>query len=162
MASSQTFTTVSRTVSVDRPAAAVGSHLAAFETSAAWVPHTRSCTRVDAGPVRVGARFRTVAHVGPLTETIEQEVVEYDADGRLVLEGTSTFLRTRDEIGWTANAAGGTDVTYTARVRLVGRARIASAALPVFMATAADTGTERLRRALLEAVPGRDDLARER
>ena len=54
------MTTVQRTIEVERAPDEVFAYLADFSNTPEWDPATVSCERLDAGPLRVGARFRYV------------------------------------------------------------------------------------------------------
>ena len=147
------MTTTSRTVTVTRPLAQVAAFLSDFSTTEQWDPHTLSCRRLDVGPVAVGARFENVQHLAGHDSTLTYMVTEYDPGHRSVLEGGSDSVRTRDEMVFAPTPEGGTAVTYTVDVHLLGVSRVGAPLLPAVMKKIADEGAEGMRQRLLQLCP---------
>lgn len=117
---------VTRTFDVGRSPESVLAYLEDFSRTEEWDPGTVSCTRLDDGPVRVGATWRNVSKfLGRETQlTYELTVREPD---RVVFVGSNATATTTDDI--TVN--GGPDsttstVTYHATVTFSGVARLAA------------------------------------
>jgi carbon monoxide dehydrogenase subunit G len=144
------MTTISRTVTVDRPVDKVAAYLSDFSTSAEWDPHTVSCRRLNDGPVAVGARFENVQTLMGRQSALTYEVTHYEPGHRIVLEGGSETVHTRDEMIFAATADAGTAVTYTVDVELRGLATAGRPMLPAVMKKIADEGAAGLRQRLLQ------------
>jgi carbon monoxide dehydrogenase subunit G len=142
-------TSTSRTVTVARPLPVVAAYLSDFSRSAEWDPHTVSCRRLDDGPLEVGARFENVQRLAGRESTLNYVVTEYDPDNRLVLEGGSDAVRTRDEMVFVSTADGGTAVTYTVEVELHGLMAAGTPLLPAVMKKIADEGADGMRARLM-------------
>ena len=146
--------TTQRTVTVHRDRDAVAAYVLDFTTSAEWDPHTVRCDRVDDGPVRVGARYENVQRLLGRETPMRYEVVEYEPGRRLVLEGGTDDVRTRDEITVDDAAGGATTVTYTVHLDLHGKARLAAPLMPVAMSRIASDGEAHLHEVLEARLPG--------
>lgn len=114
---------VTRTFTVDRPVDVVVGYLADFGHAEQWDPGTQSCTRLDSGPIQVGATWRNVSKVlGRETElTYRLERLE---PGHVTFVGTNKTATSTDDI--TVAAAGaGSEVTYHASIEFNGLAKLA-------------------------------------
>lgn len=143
-------TSTSRVVTVAQPIEKVSAFLSDFSTTAEWDPHTKSCTRMDAGPVGVGARFENVQHIAGRDSTLIYEVTEYEPGRRIVLEGSNDTVHSRDQMVFEATPDGGTRVTYEVEIALRGLAKIAQPALAIGLKKLADEGVEGMRRRLAD------------
>lgn len=146
---SRGVTTTSRTVAVPRPLPQVAAYLSDFTTAAEWDPHTVSCTRLDDGPLAVGARFENVQRLAGHDSTLVYTVTEYEPGERIVLEGGNDTVHSRDEMVFVETADGGTEVTYTVDIELTGAAKLAQPAMPLAMKKIADEGADGMRETLL-------------
>lgn len=54
---------VTRSFPVNPPPAVVRAYLIDFAHAEQWDPGTRSCERIDSGPVQVGARWHNVSQL---------------------------------------------------------------------------------------------------
>jgi carbon monoxide dehydrogenase subunit G len=138
---------VTRSVETSTPVELVASYLSDFTTTASWDPHTRSCRRIDDGPVALGSEFDNVQRIGPLRSTFRYRVTQFDPGQLIVLESDSSSLHATDMMTF-ATAPAGTTVTYTARFELKGLARLGEPVLRRFMNKIADDGAAGLRRSL--------------
>lgn len=138
----------SRTVTTDQPVEKVAAFLSDFTTTAQWDPHTVSCTRLDDGPLRVGARYENVQHLAGRDSTLTYEVTEYEPGRRIVLEGSNDTVRSRDEMVFGATPDGGTEVTYNVDIELLGLAKVGQPALALGLKKVADEGAEGMQRRL--------------
>ncbi|MGN6160146.1 MAG: SRPBCC family protein [Marmoricola sp.] len=151
---------VTRVVRTSAPVDAVAAYLSDFTTTAEWDPHTASCTRVDAGPIAVGAEFDNVQRIGPMRSTFRYRVEEYRPGERIELHSSSRTLEATDVMvfdadGSTGASASGTRVSYTAKLQLKGLAQLAEPVLRRMMDKIADEGAVGMQRELdaLAATP---------
>jgi carbon monoxide dehydrogenase subunit G len=93
--------------------------VADFANAERWDPGVASSVRMDAGPVRVGARYRLGVRMGGRVAPMDYEVVAFEPGRAVVLEGTGRGVRATDEILFTPTTTG-TRIDYTADIRLVG------------------------------------------
>lgn len=120
---------VQRTFTVDRPAAQVVAYLADFANAEQWDPGTQSCTRIDAGPVAVGARWHNVSKVlGRDTEL--EYTLERLEPGRVVLVGRNDTATSTDDIT-VKERPGGAAVFYDSTVELHGLAKLGAPVVKV-------------------------------
>lgn len=141
-------TKTSRTVTVDRPVEKVAAYLSDFTTTAEWDPHTVSCRRLDSGPLAVGARFENVQHLAGRDSTLTYEVTTYEPGRRIVLEGGNDTVRSRDEMVFDPTPEGGTAVTYTVDIELLGLAKVGQPVLSLALKKVADEGAAGMRSQL--------------
>ena len=120
---------VTRTFTVDRPSDAVLAYLADFGHADQWDPGTQTCTRIDDGPVAVGARWHNVSRILG-KETDLEYTLEQLEEHRIVLVGRNKTATSTDDI--TVHPTdGGSEVTYDATVELHGLAKLGSPVLQV-------------------------------
>jgi carbon monoxide dehydrogenase subunit G len=96
--------------------------VADFANSAQWDPGVASSTRLDAGPVGVGARYRLGVRIAGRVAPMDYRVVAFEPGRRVVLEGSGRGVRATDDIRFT-DTAHGTRIDYLADIRLVGLLR---------------------------------------
>lgn len=141
---------VTRTTTVIASPDVVVDYLQDFGNAEEWDPGTRSCTRLDDGPVRVGSRWRNVSKVLGRETTLEYTLVELRPDG-VVFEGRNAGARTVDDIR-VAPAEGedttGSAVGYHATVELQGWSRVAYPLMHLAFIRLGNTTIEQLRRTL--------------
>ena len=142
--------TASRSVTVDRPIDKVADFLSAFASTAEWDPHTVSCRRLDDGPLGVGARYENVQRLAGHESTLIYQVTEYQPGRRIVLEGGNDTVHTRDEMTFAESGDGGTTVTYTIDLQLLGAAKLGELLVPAIMKKVADDGEDGMRESLLK------------
>jgi polyketide cyclase/dehydrase/lipid transport protein len=80
------MTTVTRSFDVQPPPAVVVDYLKNFSNAEEWDPGTRTCTRLDPGPVRIGSRWHNISKIAGMTTELTYELTELTAD-RIVLVG---------------------------------------------------------------------------
>jgi carbon monoxide dehydrogenase subunit G len=137
---------VTRTFTVDRPAPAVLAYLADFGHADQWDPGTQTCTRIDDGPVGVGARWHNVSKIlGRETEL--EYTLERLEESRIVLVGRNKTATSTDDIS-VRPADGGSEVTYDATVELHGVAKLGSPLLQVQFEKLGDQTVEGIREAV--------------
>ncbi len=110
---------------VDRPQGEVFAYVADFANVAEWDPGVTESTRLDDGPLGVGARYQVKVKLGPTTGTMTYEVTEWHPDERVVLKGEGSGLTAIDDISFAATDSGGTRIVYKADFTLPWFARLA-------------------------------------
>jgi carbon monoxide dehydrogenase subunit G len=133
---------VRRTFTVRQPTHLVLGYLQDFAHAEEWDPGTVSCTRLDAGPVQVGARWHNVSEfLGRHTE-LTYELVRLDAD-RVVFRGENKTATTTDDIAVvTGDEPDTSAITYHATITFHGTAKLAGPVAKVaFEKLANDTVT---------------------
>ena len=139
---------VTRTTTVSADPAAVLAYLADFGNAPEWDPGTVSCTRLDEGPVRVGARWHNVSKVLGRETELEYRLVALDDSG-VVLEGRNRTATSVDDIDVVAEGTG-TRITYDATITFHGLARLADPLMGLYFERLGD----RTIRQIADAVDG--------
>lgn len=116
---------VTRTFTVRRAPGAVLDYLADYCHTTEWGPGTVSCERVDDGPVRIGATWRTVSTVLGREIELTHELTVRDPD-RLVFVGRGDTATTTDDISVHGGTDGTSTITYHAALELHGLAKLAT------------------------------------
>jgi len=138
-----------RTFVVDRPLELVQVYLADFGNAEEWDPGTKSCARLDSGPIEVGARWRNVSQLRVRETELEYELTRADPD-RLTFVGRNKTVTSTDDIRLT-RLGRATEITYSAHFDFHGLARLAQLFLRSTFHRIADD-TEALMRATLTHV----------
>ncbi|PRC43349.1 polyketide cyclase [Mycobacterium sp. ITM-2017-0098] len=130
--------TVSRTFTVNPPPNLVVDYLKDFEHAEQWDPGTRSCERIDSGPVAEGSFWHNVSKIFGVTAELTYKLEEL-TDRKLVFVGENQSSRTIDTI--TVDAQGsGSVITYVADLEMQGTAKLLSPVMKlVFEKLAGDT-----------------------
>jgi carbon monoxide dehydrogenase subunit G len=117
---------VTRTFTVSQPTHLVLGYLQDFGNAEEWDPGTVSCTRLDAGPVRVGSRWRNVSEfLGRKTE-LAYELTQLH-DDRVVFTGRNKTATSTDDIAVLPGDTPGTStITYHATITFNGLAKLAA------------------------------------
>ena len=121
--------------------------VADFANSAQWDPGVASAKRIDAGPLRVGARYRLGIRMGGRVLPMDYEVTVFEALRRVVLAGTGSGVEAKDEIVFEATPAG-TRIDYTADIRLRGLMRLVTPFAGGALARIARDARDGMQRAL--------------
>jgi carbon monoxide dehydrogenase subunit G len=134
--------TLTRQFSVCAPAGAVLEYLRDFGTTTAWDPATQRTTRIDAGPIVPGARWRNESKILGVTAELTYTLEAADGD-RLVFIGrsegaTSTAVLTVRAVD------GATEVTYHVELEVHGLAKLATPVLRLEIEKLGDETTGRL------------------
>jgi uncharacterized protein YndB with AHSA1/START domain len=114
------------TVTAPGSAQEVFEYLADFSTTAEWDPGVVEAQRLDADPLRAGARFRVVAGVLGRRVALDYRTVEIEPPHRVVLRAESRTVVSQDTITVRARPDAGTEVTYDATLRPRGALRLAA------------------------------------
>ena len=114
---------VTRTFRVNKTVEMVVAYLADFGNAAVWDPSIESSTRLDSGPVNVGATWKTVSKaMGRSTElTYRLERLE---PARVTLVASNKYATSTDDIT-VRPIEGGSEITYATQVELRGMAKMA-------------------------------------
>jgi carbon monoxide dehydrogenase subunit G len=115
---------VTRTFTVERPPEVVVPYLADFGNSREWDPGTESCTRIDDGPVQVGATWQNVQKVLGMTSELTYRLDRLDPD-RVVLVGHNDSVDSTDDITVRPHPEG-SEVVYDATITFHGIAKLGS------------------------------------
>jgi carbon monoxide dehydrogenase subunit G len=112
-----------RETTVGRPRDQVVEYLADFAHAEEWDTGTRSCTRIDDGPVAVGARWRNVSEFRGRETEIEYTLTRREP-GRLTFTGKNKTVTSVDDMTFEADGDR-TRITYLARFTFHGLAALA-------------------------------------
>lgn len=115
---------VSRTLTVRTDLEKVVAYLRDFAHAESWDPGTVSCTKSTDGPVAVGTEWRNVSQFRGKETTLTYRL-EKDEDKLLVFVGRNKTATSTDTISFGALDAGGTSITYHAKVVFHGFAKLA-------------------------------------
>lgn len=130
--------TVSRTFTVTATPDQVLGYLADFGNAEEWDPGTDRCTRIDDGPVRVGASWHNETTIAGVSTELTYVLEEW-ADDTVVLVGRNDTA-TSTEIMTVKPDGTGTELTYRNEVELNGAAKLAGPAVKlVFEKIGVDT-----------------------
>jgi carbon monoxide dehydrogenase subunit G len=137
---------VTRSFTVHPAPAVVIDYLKDFANAEEWDPGTESCTRVDDGPIAVGARWHNVSKIAGVTTELDYELTEL-TDTRIVLVGRNDSATSTDTI--TVLPSGeGSEITYHADLDMHGLANLAAPAMKLVFEKLANETEEQLTRAL--------------
>lgn len=115
---------VQRSITVERSVEETVAYLADFAHTEEWDPGTVSCTRLDDGPVRPGARWRNVSRFRGRTTELAYRLDRRDPD-RLVFVGRNRTVTATDDITVRTHGTGAI-VDYRATLEFKGLARLAA------------------------------------
>jgi uncharacterized protein YndB with AHSA1/START domain len=110
-----------------------------------WDPGVVEAFRLEPGPVRSGSRFRVVSQFLGRRIPLTYELVAYEPEHRLVFRASERPLTSHDEITLTPRA-GGTRVTYDARLQQSGIARLAEPLLQLAFLAIGRAASDGLRK----------------
>lgn len=100
------------------------AYMASFDNALEWDPGVVEAGRLDSGELKVGSAFRIVSKFAGRRVPLRYEITAFEPDRRVVLEAWTGTFGSVDTIT-VATAAGGSKVTYDARLVFKGVARIA-------------------------------------
>jgi len=136
------------TVSTDRSVDEVFEYLAEFSNAAEWDPGVSEARRLDVGPVGRGSAFRLLVRVGQRTVPLDYRIVAFEPPTRVDVVADNGVVRSEDHMTVTANAAGGSTVTYDADLRLRGAFVLAEPLVRAMFHRIGDRGIAGLREVL--------------
>jgi carbon monoxide dehydrogenase subunit G len=117
------MTTLRETIETTLPIDETFAYVADFANSQEWDPGVATADRLDTGPVRLGSRYRLGVRIGRRVAPMEYQISVFEPSTRVVLVGSGSGVSAVDEIRF-APTAGGTQVDYTADIRLGGVLRL--------------------------------------
>ncbi len=97
--------------------------VADFANSKDWDPGVATSSRIDDGPLGVGARFDLGVQMRGRVTPMEYEITTFDSPNRVVLTGSGSGVAAVDDIRFQSTEAG-TDIEYIADIRLRGLMRL--------------------------------------
>jgi hypothetical protein len=107
------------TVSSIRPPDEVFAYLADFRSVADWDPSITSSDHVSGDdPVKIGATFRVTTRTTLRDVVLEYTTTALDSPEKIVLRGENVLMVSTDTITINVKAGGGSNVTYSAKLRL--------------------------------------------
>lgn len=107
------------------PIADAFTFVADFANAALWDPGVAFAERLDASALGVGARYRLGVRMGGRVAPMDYVVTVFEPLRRVVLAGSGSGVEAEDEIVFEATTAG-TQIDYTADIRLRGVMRLAA------------------------------------
>ena len=146
------------TVTSPGPPAEVFEYLADFSSTAEWDPGVSEARRLDADPLRAGARFRVVAGFLGRSVPLEYRTVEIDPPRRVVLRAETGTVVSEDTITVRALRGSGSQITYDARLELRGALRFADPALGPLFRRIGDRARAGLAATLAHRLGSRDSV----
>jgi len=141
------MTVLTERIETTLPIDSAFAFVADFANAERWDPGVATSDRVDASPVRVGARYRLGIRMGGRVVPMDYEVTAFEPGRRVVLAGTGRGVRAIDDIRFTATDAG-TRIDYLADIRLVGILRPAGPFAGGALARIGRAAREGMQRAL--------------
>lgn len=114
---------VERTFTVAKPPQFVVDYLKDFGHAADWDPGTRSCDRLDAGPVVEGSTWRNVSVFKGRTTELTYRLARLEP-ARLTFVGENKTATTTDDLT-VRPVEGGTSITYHAEIDFRGLVALA-------------------------------------
>lgn len=130
--------TASRTFTVTPPPEIVVDYLKDFHHAEQWDPGTRTCERIDSGPVAEGSFWHNVSKIYGVTAELTYKLEEL-TDRRVVFVGENQLSRAIDTITVEAEGSGSV-ITYVADLEMRGSAKLLSPVMKlVFERMAGDT-----------------------
>jgi uncharacterized protein YndB with AHSA1/START domain len=133
-------------IDLSAPCDAVFDTLVDFSKTAEWDPSVTRAQRLERGPIGPGSRFRVVVRVLGVESALDYVLLAAERPHRIVLRAERGALTSLDEITL-APRAGGTRVTYDARLALAGAARLLDPLLHAWFQRSGAKAAEGLRRA---------------
>ena len=114
---------VRRTITVRKPVDVVVNYLQDFARTEEWDPGTLSCTRLDEGPIQVGARWHNVSRFKGKETELTYELVRLEPE-HLVFVGKNKTATSTDDLTL-VGTPDGTVITYLATIVFNGLAKLA-------------------------------------
>ena len=123
------MTVLREIIEVDLPVDEVFAAVADFSSSEMWDPGVVKARRTKPGAEAeggVGAEYALTVTFRGKESDMTYTTTTYAPPHRIVLEGVGPQIKAVDTIEFEATAAGGTRITYTADLQLIGAAKIAA------------------------------------
>ena len=129
--------------------------IADFANAGRWDPGVATSERLDAGPLRVGARYRLGVRMRGRVAPMEYADHGLEPPHRVVLSGRGSGVAAVDDIRFEATAEAGTRIDYTADIRLRGLLRLLTPFAGAAFAKIARDAATGMQRALDRAAERR-------
>ncbi|CAN5513407.1 SRPBCC family protein [soil metagenome] len=129
--------TVERTFTVQAPIENVFDYLADFTNTNDWDPGTVRTTRLDNGPLQVGAKFHNVSKFRGRETELDYELTVFDPRTHLTFQGTNKTVTSTDDLSFRPDGSG-TQIHYAAHFDFHGVAKLAQPFLSSTFETLAD------------------------
>ena len=143
------MTTLHEQIETSLPIDATFAYVADFANAQEWDPGVATADRLDAGPVRLGSRYRLGVRLGRRVAPMEYRVSVFEPSNRVVLVGSGSGVSAVDEIRLERTASG-TRVDYTADIQLGGFLRLIQPFLGRAFANLGRNAVEGMQRTLDE------------
>jgi carbon monoxide dehydrogenase subunit G len=114
---------VERTFTVPRPVKVVVEYLQDFANAESWDPGTVTCTRVDDGPIEVGAKWHNVSEFRGRRTELAYQLTRLEPQ-HLTFLGENRTATSTDDLTF-ADVDGDTSITYHANIVFHGFAKLA-------------------------------------
>ncbi len=108
------MTILNETIQLDRPAREVFAYVADFSTCEQWDATATSAQRRDSGPLGVGSSFDVTCALPVGSVDLVYEILEYEPDQKVVLQGRGRFFNVEDTITVKPTKTG-SELDYTAK-----------------------------------------------
>ncbi|MDQ2707645.1 MAG: SRPBCC family protein [Actinomycetota bacterium] len=139
---------VQRSTTVRRQLADVVDYLSDFANTELWDAGTKSCHRIDSGPVQPGARWENVSEFRGKETTIEYTLIRQEPT-RLTFTGANKTVSTVDDLSFEPDGSQ-TRIRYTARFTFHGLAKLAQPFVKASLDKLADDTIAQLTRVIDE------------
>ena len=144
--------TIHATITSPAAPQACFDHVADFTTTADWDPGITSAKRLDDGPIRLGSRFEVGVRLGLVSVPFVYEITVFEPGQRVVLTTHGPAHHGVDDVRFTPDAHGGTEVEWNAEFRVRGPGRLIDPVLGVGFRRVAKAAVAGLDRALQQLV----------
>ena len=120
------MTRLNERLRTDLPVEAAFDFIADFQNAAMWDPGVAWARRTSAGegPLGIGTTYELGVRMGGRVAPMSYRITRFERPGRVTLVGAGSGVDAVDDIRF-ASSAGGTDIDYTAEIRLRGLRRLA-------------------------------------
>ena len=135
------------TISSNLAPAEAFAYMSDFSNALVWDPGVTAARRADVGEIGIGSAFELVARFAGRDVPLRYTVVELDPGRSVVLEARRPGFVSRDTIE-VEPAAGGSRVSYDARLDFRGPGRLADPLMRVLFARTGRHATAGLQAAL--------------
>lgn len=136
------------TIESPKPVEEVFDYMADFTSVERWDETAVRAVRLDDGPPRQGARFRVTVRFAGRENDFEYETVAFERPGRLVLRADNGSVVSEDEVTVRPLPAGGSELTYDARLKPKGLMKLADPVLGILFKRLGDNAAAGLAREL--------------
>ena len=117
------MTTLHERIETALPIGETFAYVADFVNSQVWDPGVATARRIDAGLVGVGSRYRLGVRLGGRVAPMDYRITVFEPTTRVVLVGSGSGVSAVDDIRFERTDTG-TQIDYTADIRLGGVLRL--------------------------------------